>query len=208
MIGAAEFTVPSAAAEPSRELTVTTTPSRPRGRPRVDYDLDIAYQICDELGAGGVLSDICAKEDMPSAATVYRWLGEHSDFAWAYHCALMAKFDMRSEECIAIADDATKDYELVTAGDGAPTVQPKPELIARTKLRLGERHRQMAKELPRKYGEAKALEAPPEPPKGPPGKADGAKVINPAGSAAVPPPPNDEVRKAMLQYIEAERADK
>lgn len=197
MIGANEFVGPppqplrSAADEvrpsldgyvPPTEPTPNLPAKRGRGRPRVEYSQEIAEYICDELGQGRKLHDICAEEGMPSAATVYRWRANR-DFDMAFHCALLAKFDYRSEQCIDIADDSSEDHEIegrVETDGGLKVVKiVVREAIERTKVRLSERHRQMAKELPRKYADIVPLPAPPDIAQaaaGTPG--DNAKVID------------------------------
>lgn len=203
MIGAAEFCVPTQVDTPVENLP-TTTAARPIGRPRI-YNHDIAYEICERLGNGAKLHDICKDEHIPHAATVYRWVAENHQFRAAYYCALLAKFDMRSEECVAIADDASKDYELEDDADGTPTLKPAKETIARTELRIKTRQWQMAKELPRKYAEMAALQAPdmPNSPHVPGG--ENAHVV---GEQAPAPTPDDPVEEAMTRYIEQDAAQK
>jgi hypothetical protein len=69
---------------------------------------------------------------------IYRWLAKHSKFRVAYQCALLAKFDMMSEELINIADGKIDD-------------ENDQERMIRTGKWI------MAKELPRKYGEMAAI---------------------------------------------------
>lgn len=126
------------------------------GRP-TDYSFDLAIEICERLGNDEKLHDICKLEHMPCAATVYRWLARETEFQLAYNCALMAKFDKRSEELIKIADDADRDNAEVKGDDGIATVKPVKESVARTETRLNIRKWIMAKELPRKYAEIQPL---------------------------------------------------
>lgn len=124
---------------------------RPVGRPTL-YSIELAGEICARLGNDEKLHDICKDEHMPHPATVYVWLARHAEFREIYEAALLAKFDKRAEELIAIADDASGDFETVTDADGIPTVRENKESLGRTDRRLATRMWVMAKELPRKYG--------------------------------------------------------
>jgi hypothetical protein len=126
------------------------------GRPTT-YSIEIAAEICALLGDNMKLHDICRETRFPSAATVYRWLIEYPDFRKAYDCALQAKFDARSEEIIAIADDASRDFIQEPDAEGILTVRPNKELLERTKLRIETRKWQMQKELPHKYADTQPI---------------------------------------------------
>jgi hypothetical protein len=150
--GASNFVGPS---QPSIERTNLPAP-RPVGRPST-YSLELAMEICARLGDDEKLCDICKLSHMPHAATVYRWIADNEDFARSYHCALMAKFDKKSEELVAIADDGSQDEEIIDGADGMPTVRASKEALGRSKLRIETRQWIMAKELPRKYGEMQPI---------------------------------------------------
>jgi hypothetical protein len=182
---------------------------RPHARPRV-YTDDIAYELVERIGSGRAMHDVCEDADMPSATTVYRWLRTVDGFRELMDDAKHAKYDKRAEECIAIADDGSNDIEIVaTAGDdGVLKAKVKGEAIERTKIRLGERHRHMAKELPQKYGDQPPPAAPPPVPNvvnlsvnnpGMPG--DNAKVIEGHTVQLL-----DPVKQAMIRYIEQDAA--
>lgn len=141
-----------------------TQPEEKPKRPK-EYSDDIAYQILERIGNGEKLHDVCKDEGYPAPATVYRWRAADPGFRDAMDCALMARFDLQSEQLIKIADDAADDYRTVLDKDGVPTLKPNPELIERTELRIRMRQYQMAKHLPRTYGEVapqavQAAEAP------------------------------------------------
>jgi hypothetical protein len=182
----------------------------PQGRPRI-YTDEIAYELVERIGGGRAMHDVCENDkDMPSATTVYRWLRTVDGFRELMDDAKHAKYDKRAEECIAIADDGSNDIEIVaTAGeDGVLKAKVKGEAIERTKLRLGERHRHMAKELPHKYGDHQPLPAPApnvvhlSVSGGAPG--DNARVID----AQVIEITNDPVLRAIAGYVTEEAASK
>lgn len=120
----------------------TASTRHPGGRPS-GYSLELAAKLCELVGDGMSLHQACQGKGMPHPVTIYRWLTKHPEFRIAYQCALLAKFDEKAEELIAIAD--AKIDESVDQ-----------ELMIRTRKWI------MAKELPRKYGEMAPI--PPAPP--------------------------------------------
>jgi hypothetical protein len=87
---------------------VSTEPSRPVGRPS-KYSVEVADRICDELMNGRDLLDICGDDDMPSRASVYRWLREHPDFDAQYARAREALADLEMSKLRKLADDCTEE---------------------------------------------------------------------------------------------------
>lgn len=73
------------------------------GRPS-GYSVDVADTICQEIMTGKSLREICAREDMPGASTVYSWLREHPEFQEAYVQAREVQADVLADEIIEIAD--------------------------------------------------------------------------------------------------------
>lgn len=147
-----------------------------RGRPRA-YDRGLGEEICDRVGDGEKLHEICADPRMPRPRTVYNWREADKEFDREYRGALLARFDRKCHELEEIAAEGSRDYELVD-GD-APTVRVNPEVLGRTQLRISLAWKIMAKELPRKYGEpakvAVAQEAPAPAPEQP---AQGGNVFS------------------------------
>ena len=123
--------------------------SLPAEQPRTasGYSQAIAEAICERVSQGEPVRKICRDEGMPSRATVYRWLLDNQDFQAAYAMAMQCRIDDMADECLEIADDASLDMTL----DEGEMVLDK-EHVARTKLRLAERHWWLACISPRKYG--------------------------------------------------------
>ena len=69
------------------------------GRPS-GYSVDVADTICQEIMTGKSLREICAREDMPGASTVYSWLREHPEFQEAYVQAREVQADVLADEII------------------------------------------------------------------------------------------------------------
>lgn len=135
----------------------------PPKRRATGYNEETAEQICERVGNGEQLHDICKDPQMPGASTVYRWRAEHPIFDKMYECALLARFELRCEtELLPAARASDNDYELVPGKSEAdvPTVKPNKESLGRSQLIVDTLKWMMAKELPFKYGEPKPQAVP------------------------------------------------
>jgi hypothetical protein len=121
----------------------------PVGRaPPIDYSKEIAEIICDRIACGETLSAICAEEDMPDRATVWRWRISRPEFEQQYVRAREAQVEFEADEILDIADDSGGDAYVDSEGkariDG--------EAVQRAKLRI-ETRRWRAERLNRRtYG--------------------------------------------------------
>jgi hypothetical protein len=78
-----------------------------RAKRRVfDYSAELADEICDRLADGESLKEICDADDMPSRATLYRWLDRHPEFARHLDYARDELADALGKKIVAIADRA------------------------------------------------------------------------------------------------------
>lgn len=118
------------------------------GRP-TKYTTKVADTICERLADGESLKRICSGDDMPSKATVFRWLDAHKQFRDMYVRAREAQADSLADEIIDIADDGLND----TYVDDEGRVRTDHEVIARSRLRVDARKWLAAKLRPRRYGE-------------------------------------------------------
>jgi hypothetical protein len=73
------------------------------GRPSL-YSPQLAAQIIARLAGGLSLERLCRNKQMPSASTIYRWLGERADFREAYVRAGEAKGIRSGERVVDIAE--------------------------------------------------------------------------------------------------------
>jgi len=121
------------------------------GRPS-DFTPEIAGRICEELIEGKSLREICKAEDMPSASTVCRWLGQHEAFREQYARAREAQADTLFDEILEIADDGTNDY-VIRKGEGEDVERVDHDHIARSRLRVDARKWMASKLQPKKYGD-------------------------------------------------------
>lgn len=117
------------------------------GRP-TDYTLELEDRICEEIALGSSLRTVCAAEDMPNAATVFRWLRQNEEFSKHYARACEERSEAMIEDTFDIADDGRNDWM---------TVQGKKvtnrEAIERSKLRVDVRKWYASKMKPKKYGD-------------------------------------------------------
>lgn len=123
---------------------MTTIPTDPRslartwtartGRPS-DYSPNIADLICERLMDGESLRSICADENMPSKATVCRWLAAHDEFRDQYARAREAQADVMDDLILDVANAC------------------KPETATADKVKISAYQWRASKLQPKKYGD-------------------------------------------------------
>lgn len=69
----------------------------------VGYTPEIAMEICMQIADGQTMVEICAKEDMPSRNTVYKWLTKYPKFFDAYERAKELSAQSLEEEALTMA---------------------------------------------------------------------------------------------------------
>lgn len=104
------------------------------GRPS-DFSPEIANAICERLIEGESLRRICRDDEMPSASTVCRWLGQFDEFREQYAHARDAQADTLADEILDIVDDNTADPQ-------------------RARLQMDARKWLSGKMAPKRYGDA------------------------------------------------------
>lgn len=135
------------------------------GRPS-KYTEKLSQTICERLGNGESLVQICRSENMPHRSTVMRWLAADADFAKRYAQAHEWQADFYADQIIEIADE---DQSLVrldrhygkdkkqrngTATDGNYIEAVfDAAAVARNKLRIDARKWKAAKLAPIKYSD-------------------------------------------------------
>lgn len=103
---------------------------------KTTYTPEIATKFCAAIADGGSLRAVCAKKDMPSKATVFRWLRDQPEFVKLYEQATDDRADAHVDEIIEIADKCKADKDEV----------------AKAKLRIYARIEAVQRMKPRKYG--------------------------------------------------------
>jgi hypothetical protein len=86
----------------------------------------------------------------PHPRTVLRWLNEREDFRAQYACAKDAQAELIGMDCIAIADDSSRDF-AIDPKTGAAVFDH--ENATRSKLRVDARKWVAARLAPRKWGD-------------------------------------------------------
>lgn len=117
------------------------------GRPS-EYSQDLADSLIEWMSNGKSLRSWCDQPGAPAASTIFRWLGDHPDFAHAYARAREAQADAIFDECLDIADDKGEDWIMTANG-------PKfnKEAAQRSRIRVETRLKVAARLNPRKYAE-------------------------------------------------------
>lgn len=115
-----------------------------------DYSTKTTAIICERLGLGESLRQICEDGDMPSKSTVMRWLHDQQEFRDQYARAREAQAEHWAEEIIEISDDDS--HDAITDPESGITKQ-NSEFIARSRLRVDTRKWLMARMAPKKYGD-------------------------------------------------------
>lgn len=123
------------------------------GRPS-DYTQDIADKLCAALADGKSMRTVCAADDMPAKATVFRWIRTNEEFRDQYTRAKEESADALTDEMLDISDDVSNDYTK-TDENG---VRLNPENIQRSRLKIETRKWLASKLKPKKYGDKQFIE--------------------------------------------------
>ena len=120
------------------------------GRPSL-YTEALAARICRRLAEGESLRAICTDKELPSISTVMGWLfdGNHGEFSEQSARAREAQAEIRADEIVDIADDASTDF----TADKDGKLVANSEHIQRSRLRVDARKWIAAKLLPKRYGD-------------------------------------------------------
>ena len=124
-------------------------------RPRI-YSVKVAEKLCRKLMMGDSLRRACEDPQMPSMATVTRWLADHRmhEFRDMYYHARRVQAELRVDEIMDIADDTSLDWKprYNKKGEVIETV-PDNEAIQRSRVRIDTRKWYASKLIPKIYGE-------------------------------------------------------
>jgi hypothetical protein len=152
------------------------------GRPSI-FTQELAALICSRMADGESLRSICRDEEMPSTATVFRWLAADVPFRDQYTRAMDSRADAFAEEILQIADDDSDD-EVRDPETG--NTRMNTEFVARSRLKVDTRKWLMARMAPKRYGDKVTQEI-----SGPDGGAIKSEVTE-VRLVAVPIPERDE----------------
>ena len=115
---------------------------------------DYIPEICDWIAAGKTLREYCRQEGKPSYGLVYDWMERDEDFNSRFARARESGEDVIAQECLAIADDGTNDWNEYFDKEGAVLGwKLNGEHVQRSKLRVDTRLKLLSKWNPKKYGD-------------------------------------------------------
>lgn len=126
------------------------------GRHR-EYTTEMGDKICEQLADGKSLRAICADDDMPNRATVFRWLADPSmsEFSDQYTRAREDQAEFYAASIIDISDES----EVEAKYDGEDVrLDLSSTAVARNRLRVDARKWYASKLAPKKYGDLQKLE--------------------------------------------------
>lgn len=126
--------------------------TKAKGRPS-EYTQEIADLFCELIANGDSLRTACAAKNMPSPATIFKWMRENDIFLKQYEKATQERTEAMAEELLDIVDDGSNDYMVKTGKDGSESWVLNGENIQRSRLRADTRKWLMAKMKPKKYGD-------------------------------------------------------
>lgn len=121
------------------------------GRPTT-YSDELADSICARLADGESMRTVCASDDMPCKATVFRWLRTNDEFLDQYTRAKEESADALTDEMLDIADDGSNDWMEAHEKDNE-AYSVNGEHIQRSRLRIETRKWLSSKLKPKKYGD-------------------------------------------------------
>ncbi len=122
------------------------------------YTDELADAILAELATSSAgLNSICAREDFPHPATVYRWVLDRPGFCEKYTRAKEHQTTVLEEEILQIADN-TQLGEVVTLKADGTEERKMADMLEHRKLKIESRKWLMGKLRPKKYGDRQAIE--------------------------------------------------
>jgi hypothetical protein len=127
-----------------------------RAKESLPFSEPIAVEICERIGSGELLINICADEHLPTVRRVTQWLRENNDFALLYKDSIGDRLTIFEEEVIKIADDASRDFRDVQRNGRTVRVIDR-DAIARAKLRVEVRLKHLKAYKPSLWGEQSTL---------------------------------------------------
>ncbi|MNK88055.1 hypothetical protein D3C87_1080050 [compost metagenome] len=117
------------------------------------YAVKVADTICERLAEGKSLNSICASDDMPHKATVFRWLSSHDEFRDQYARAREAQADVLFDEILDIANTPVEGTKTKLDKDGEVVEISKGDMIEHRRLQIDARKWMAGKLRPKVYGD-------------------------------------------------------
>jgi hypothetical protein len=118
------------------------------------YNTDIAKRIC-ELVAGTTLTlhQIAREVGLGHGGVILAWAHRHEEFGQQYARAREHQMQLRADELLEIADDASNDWIEVATMSGRVVRTLDHEHVKRSEIRIKTRQWLMARYAPKVFGE-------------------------------------------------------
>lgn len=118
------------------------------------YSDEAADLIIEALSRGTTLTAACRAPGMPCKDAVYDWIeNDLNGFGPRFARARAQGFDAIADDCIAIAEDGSRDTYTYEGRDGEEITKTDMEVVLRSKLRIETRLKLLSKWDPKRYGE-------------------------------------------------------
>lgn len=130
-----------------------------RGRPSIKTP-ELLDSICERIGEGEPLAQICRGEGMPRLSTVYDWLEADPEFSGRFARARVAGYDMIAQDALRIADtpvegviEKLEPNPASETGELRVVERRREDMLGHRKLQVDTRLKLLAKWDPKRYGE-------------------------------------------------------
>ncbi len=123
---------------------------------QIAYSPELATEFCERVASGRLMSDVCRDPDMPSHATLYRWMEKHESLRSEYARARISQADEFAAETLRIASQVWegKRHKHTTFSDGSTEEEVVTEdNERRARLAVDTRKWILSKLFPRQYGD-------------------------------------------------------
>lgn len=130
----------------------TSTADKPERRPKVEYSDAMVDRMCERIGKGLSLRQVCKRRGMPHFVTFLSWVAKMPAVEAKYAEAMRMRAEWHADGIIKLADEKPE-YVTTTDENGATTTRIDPAWVNRQRLRIDARKWAAAKLYPKKYGE-------------------------------------------------------
>lgn len=122
------------------------------GRPS-KYTPELFAEICERLGKGEPLAQICRDDHMPCRSVVIDWTNADAELSLRFARARDEGYDTIAQNALEIADRADRDWEPVMSDGVCVGIKVDGEHVSRAKLMVETRLKLLAKWDPKRYGD-------------------------------------------------------
>jgi hypothetical protein len=107
----------------------------------LQYSDKLATEICERVSAGELLTVICLDEHLPSVRRFTLWCKQRPEHVALYNEALQDRLVIFEEDVIRIADEAARDFDVVSDKKGTRrTLDPARVTASKQRIEVRFRH--------------------------------------------------------------------